>query len=492
MSEQGRGRSALPLLGAAMALGVLGDLLLRAEPWGLNVLLWTGAVLGTGIVWARRERFPWTGAQPALAFTGLLFSAALAWRDSPGLNVLSVFAILGIVLLFNLPVWVPRMRRALLGEYVAAALGMVTSIAIGFLSLVSNDATREITGGSAWKRGVAIGRGLLLAVPVVVLFGVLLIAADPAFEAIAKDLLRIDFAELLSHVFWTGFLAWTTGGILREAFRQRERAPVRLGRPPFSLGIVEVGIVLGLLDLLFAAFVVVQIRYLFGGAPLVEVTPGLTYAQYARRGFFELVAVAALVLPLLWITDSVLLEERARARNVYRVLAAALIALVAVVMASAVQRLRLYQAEFGWTEQRLYASVFMGWLAIVFAWFAATVLGGDRRRFVFGAGAAGLVALALMHLLNPDGFIVRSHAGRAAAGHSVDVTYVVSLSDDAVPALLAALPRLGPEDRCRLAARLLDRRSAARPHDWRTWNWSRARARRLLDEAQPQLREMAC
>ena len=61
------------------------------------------------------------------------------------------------------------------------------------------------------------------------------------------------------------------------------------------LGIVELGIVLGLLDVLFLAFVLVQFRYLFGGAELVQVSATLTYAEYARRGFFELVAVAALL-----------------------------------------------------------------------------------------------------------------------------------------------------------------------------------------------------
>ena len=56
-------------------------------------------------------------------------------------------------------------------------------------------------------------------------------------------------------------------------------------------------------DLLFLAFVLVQFRYLFGGAELVRGLTGMSYADYARRGFFELVAVAALSLPLLLLAD---------------------------------------------------------------------------------------------------------------------------------------------------------------------------------------------
>ena len=47
----------------------------------------------------------------------------------------------------------------------------------------------------------------------------------------------------------------------------------------------------------------VQFRYLFGGAALVQVSETLTYAEYARRGFFELVAVAALLLPIMLLLD---------------------------------------------------------------------------------------------------------------------------------------------------------------------------------------------
>ena len=61
------------------------------------------------------------------------------------------------------------------------------------------------------------------------------------------------------------------------------RANLTVRCPEFlSLGIVEVGTVLGLLGLLFLAFVAVQVRYLFGGAERVVSTAGMTYAEYAR------------------------------------------------------------------------------------------------------------------------------------------------------------------------------------------------------------------
>src|SRR5205085_5750237 len=140
-----------------------------------------------------------------------------------------------------------------------------------------------------------------------------------------------------------------------------------------------------LLDALFLCFVCVQVRYLFGGATWVAQVAGLTYAEYARRGFFELVWATALVLPLLLALHWLLRTDDRAAQRIFRALAAAQLVLLFVVIASALTRMRLYQREYGLTELRLYTTAFMGWLALVFVWFAATVLRGARERFACGA-----------------------------------------------------------------------------------------------------------
>ena len=89
------------------------------------------------------------------------------------------------------------------------------------------------------------------------------------------------------------FFFWIAAGALRMALFGN---PLHLNAVDHSggrLGIVEIATILGLLDALFLVFVVLQFPYFFGGAS------ALGYAEYARRGFFELVTVAALVLPVL-------------------------------------------------------------------------------------------------------------------------------------------------------------------------------------------------
>jgi len=255
-----------------------------------------------------------------------------------------------------------------------------------------------------------------------------------------------------------------------------DAAPSRL-----AIGTIELTVALGLIDLLFLSFVIFQLPYLFGGQTQVA---SLGYSDYARRGFFELVWVAGLSLPLLlllhWLIRprSLLTPgELPLAERVFRALALVMLALLFVVMASAVQRMQLYVVEHGLTELRVQAPAFMAWQAVVLVWFAATVLRGQRRRFAFGALVAGFITIAGLNVLNPDALIVRHNA---AIGHLVptvpsDQRPLASFSADATPAIVDALPTLPAADRSRVEARLRERWSAA-PGDWRTFNLSRAQA----------------
>jgi hypothetical protein len=217
----------------------------------------------------------------------------------------------------------------------------------------------------------------------------------------------------------------------------------------------------------------------------VQVTEGLTYAEYARRGFFELVAAAALVVPVLLAGDWAAADDARRGRLVLRATSTVLVVLLGGVLASAAFRMRLYQNAYGLTEDRLYVSVFMVWLTGVLAWLAVTVLRGRRRGFAFGAIAGGLASVVALHALNPHALIARVNISRATAGAEIDGSYLNTLSADAVPTLIARLPALPPSERCRVSEMLEKRWSGERKGGWRTWNISDARARRLVRELSP-------
>jgi hypothetical protein len=137
---------------------------------------------------------------------------------------------------------------------------------------------------------------------------------------------------------------------------------------------------------------------------------------------------------------------------------------------------------------RLYTTAFMAWLAVVLAWFLATVLPNQRQRFASGALLSGMLAILALNALNPDALIVRTNAARVGTSpQAFDAYYVSTLSDDAVPALVEELALLPEPERRTVAARLAERRSVPPSADWRTWNWGRGQAQQALNSSQPVL-----
>jgi len=487
-------RLGFSIIAAALAAGASGDGLLRATPWGLNLFVWVAALaaLAAGVLILNRVDLD--GGRRRLVIPLLFFAAAIAWRDSPALKALSL---IGIVITLAM-----ILMRSQAGKLLAAG---VTDYALGVLIShyhALTGAGHLIGGEIEWKEiphdGLAkhlpsVAKGLAIAFPLLLIFGGLLASADAVFSNLIIRLFDWDVESLVVHCLLTAFIAWGVAGFLRGVVTGKEIKAGAANRPGFLwLGVTETAIVLGLLDVLFLKFVVVQFQYFFGGAARIQAVAGLTYAEYARRGFFELVGVAALVLPLLLVTHWLLRKEKARDEIVFRVLAGAQIALLFVMMVSAFQRMRLYQREYGLTELRVYTTVFMGWLAVVFVWFAMTVLRGRRERFAFGAVATGFLAIGALLAVNPDRLIARVNVEHAIAGRDFDAAYASSLSADAVPELIEALPKLNRSQRCALASQILQGWPIAGSPGWRSWNWSRAEAARALAAGEQELRESAC
>ena len=485
-------RLALAVLAAALTLGVLADTLLRVTPWGLNAAVWGMTLLAVIAGLTETQRFARYGVVRQLLLPSVCLALAFAWRDSPTLKALDALGLALMLALMTLYGPAVDLRRSVLSDYVRA-LRIATASAVSRAApmLAREIPWSRIDQGGQRQQALAAGRGLLLAAPLLFLFGGLFASADAVFRQYAVRLVSVDLGALPGHVLVIAASAWLVAGFLRGLLLGA--APVRRddARPPFTLGFVEAAVTLALLDLLFLLFVIVQVRYLFGGAAVVQASAGLTYAEYARRGFFELAVVAALVLPLLLAADALLRTDNQWQRGVFRALAGVQVVLLFVIMVSAMQRMRLYQQEFGLTELRLYVTAFMLWLAGVFVWFAATVLRGRRERFVFGALVAALAAVGLLHAVNPDALIARVNTDRAIEGRRFDARYVTSLSADAVPRLVQALPALPPPDRCAVARALLARH-ARDTMDWRTWNWSRSRASHVMEENQARLAEAPC
>jgi hypothetical protein len=482
------------VLGAGALLGVVGNVLVRSggAP-GLNLLIWAIALAVATVVVHRRAGGVLSSEARIMIAVGLASAIVLVWRDAPPLKLLAIW-------LTALAFWLPAfrsgaawIRSSRVSDILAALAGAAAHGAGGAAVALAEADWGEWRGAQRagrWQQATAAARGVLLALPLVVTFGALLIAADAVFAEIVTTALRVDLETLMSHLLLTGFFAWAATGYIR-GFVRGSRPPVQLPSPVHEVrvGGIEAGVVLGLLNALFLAFVIVQFRYLFGGDTQVEITPGLTYADYARRGFFELVLLAALVVPLLLLGDWLLRDATARARHVYRGLAAVHVLLVLAIGVSALHRMLLYQAMYGLTEARLYTTAVLLLIAATLLLLTGTVLRGRPHTFAPATLACAVVAAFALFALNPDAVIARTNLDRAelsdATVPAVDASYLAGLSGDALPVILSRLSTLPDSAQCVIADRTLKRWEGEL--DLRNWSWSAARAQRLVHERAPEL-----
>ncbi|HUS34491.1 MAG TPA: DUF4173 domain-containing protein [Verrucomicrobiae bacterium] len=473
MQTEPKTKLALLILAVAVVMGFLADGLLREVAWGINLTIWIGLLIG-GLAIAKRVGGGILEAGSALLIAPILiFGVCFSWRDSSMLRGLDLGAIILAAALVitrqTSAFWAPSISRV-----VGSVFNLVAHCFAGFVHLISRDidwTQQRSSVVAANARSAAAG--VMIAIPILLVFTLLFVRADAAFENLLTQILHINIAR---HLVPVALGTWLAGSYLRGVLvpsTAQNHAPLKSG---LELGATEINVALALVNVLFAAFVAVQLQYLFGSARMVETTPGLTYATYARRGFFELVIVALLVLPILLGADSVHAADRNK--RAFRIQSLVLVGLVLCVMASAMHRMRLYQYAYGLTELRFYVVAFMIYLAVVFALFCLTVLRGWGGLFPMGTVGVGFAAILVLHVANPDQWIAKTNIRNAVAGRAADLPYLTTLSGDAVPTLLRnpqVIPTQDVISRYELRSRDHD--------DWRAWNYGRHSAERAILES---------
>lgn len=485
-----RSRQMYESAGSTLVLGVLGYWLFDGQALGLNVLLWTAALCGTVVAMVLRWRDAWAVRECVPLLGAFLLGAAMLVRTAPGLQFTLTIGILAFLLLT-----VQQTQTHAIHPVLRAGLGRLRLPRVLYASWLRlipdvfrfDFKTLDTSGVS--RHGPAALRGIAIATPVLIFFGLLLGSADATFQNLLVSHLMVDVSATWSLGFYTLFLGFIAAGLLRGVLFALDLPDPDRDRS--GIGALETGIVLGLVSLLFALYVGVQVPYFFGGLETVLSTRDLTVAEYARQGFFELSVVAGGSLVLL-LSLKARLAPAARAGRIFRIGAASLLVLLLVMLSSAGLRMDVYVSEFGLTTMRLYVSVFLLWLGVGFGWFGWTVLRDRDRRFVTGMAVFAFVLVVAMVAVNPARLVVKANADRAARTGTFDHAYARSLGPDAVPALIAVLPALPQEDAAGIAGHMLCTYSEGSiEHEaapaWVSWTWSRHRAGRLVTEREADL-----
>lgn len=490
MSDAAPTIGSTPEPGRSIAAAILLIVLVAAADWlliggwGINLALWL-ALLG---------------------FATILF----AGRGQPLRQLALAGAVLVVLLLplIEAPAALPALYCAILGLGLATVLASglwrgpleaLPAIAARFAVLAPVrlvvDATRATRGVRLDGRLPAVGRLLLAWVAPLLLalvFLALFAAANPLIEQALRALrpsgdFRIDLPRIALWLFAAAF-AWP---FLAPRLLATYSGPMAYGPRPLPSTDTPAGLAftrrsLIVFNLLFAVETVLDLVYLWGG---VKLPAGMSYAEYAHRGAYPLIATA--LLAALFVLVTMRPGGSGERDKLIRRLVFAFIVQNVLLVASSILRLDLYVDVYGLTDLRLASGVWMGLVAVGLVLILLRIVLGRSNRWLV---ATNLAALSLVFygyaVVDTDPLIARFNLGQAlagAAGPGLDVCYLTTQGPTIVPALdsyLAALPAGSTRRdsvlniRADLAVAFL-----SRPSDWRNWTWRDARLAKYLADA---------
>ncbi len=483
----------------ALFTAVCFDFLFWDKAPGISFPIFILILAGGLILLGRRSQTRLAHINILVTGIALLLAAASTVRDEPFSRLVTVVASLGLVLIVFVTFFTGNWVHYRIFDYAAAFFKLVIAAISRAVFIFSNNPSQKSDGSGdaevpSTSRRVLLSilRGLLIAVPIVFVLGALLTSADPIFSQQLKTVFDFDnLGEYVVRLVIIVLFAYLyTGALLHALHPENEEVrsdPKSKWLKPF-FGWTEAITVLSAVNLLYIAFVTVQLRYFFGGNANIQID-GYTYAEYARRGFGELVVVAVLSLFIYLALGAVVKENTHRQRVVFSGLSILMKGFVLVILLSAFQRMLLYEQAYGFTRLRIYVFIFIAWLAVLLV--STIILEAISRRQRFPLVLLGvLTGFALSFgLINIDGLIVRQNFVRFGSGYQLDTVYLSELSSDAVPAMIdyykdADVPveiktALGEELACRHESFTSDQ-----PTKWQSYHFGRTRAFSLLDSNQ--------
>jgi hypothetical protein len=436
------------------------DQLFWEQAFGLNFFLWVTLLVAGGLLFTRQQEEQPDKRALLLLIPIAFFSAMAFVRLEPLTSFLNVVATLLLLGLFAHTYRGGRWLSYELSDYLRGAF----SVALDALSrqvIVFNKQQKPAvaeegeTKSSSWNTAFGLLRGLLLAIPVLLIFTLLLSEADPIFEQAVEDVFEFfrieNIVEFIWRGVWISILAYLLSGVYLHALRKdNDEKLINKGEgwQPRFLGFTEAAVVLGLVNLLFISFVIIQFQYFFGGQQTL-ILQDLTYAEYARRGFGELVTVAFFALLMYTSFSSVTKREASAQQKGFSAMGVLLVLLIGVMLVSSWQRLLLYENAFGFTRLRTYTHVFIPWLGLLLAAVVVLELVGRQRRLALVMLIAGLGFVASLNIVNVDAFITVQNLARdhdetitdnlgRDGGQQTDIYYLSTLSADALPAMARA------------------------------------------------------
>ncbi|CAN5621000.1 hypothetical protein BH23PAT1_BH23PAT1_4350 [soil metagenome] len=489
-------RRAGPIIIISLLLGLVFDWFFYDKASGITVFIFTSLVLGFTYLLAHKFKHPLNKSIYWLTPVTLFFSLMLFVRANGFLAFMNILLTMYLLIMIARLAHQPSLRlgQFKIFQYVsllgAGPLSFVREF-FSFLRRVFSNRNNNNPKSSFWP----IVRGVILSLPILFIFLMLLSSADLVFKGYIEVLFSPSISfETIFRLFQIGFVTSLFMGAYALIFMPASPPAVNPGmvKKGFDLGTTEASIILGSVGALFFVFVTVQLAYLFGGTDQI-VSTGYTYAEYARKGFFELITVAALTMGLILTGQNDIKHRTLLQTLFFKWLCGVLIAEVLIIMLSAHMRLSLYEEAYGFTMLRLLSHLFILWLAVAFSLLLLHIIkGNSAKRFAFQLFISLLCFFAVINIINPDDYIAWKNIKRFNEVGKLDQNHLLTLSADAVPRIAELLDHPNKKVQNSTAKILYYKKGYSQKEKdyvtgWQTTNLSRQRANKIYSENAEQI-----
>jgi len=325
--------------------------------------------------------------------------------------------------------------------------------------------------------------GILISLPILIFVISLLSSADSNFSKsissipnflsslIDKDVIPHLFLILIVSFLFSGILGiYINSNKLEESIDDNKR-----NKNKKKQDYIIVSTILIMINIVYLLFVVIQFSYLFGDSSNILTTPDLTYADYAIKGFNELVIVAVINFSLLLFSIYFTDIKTKLSKKILTYLLTFLSFNTLVILYSGYSRLHLYQEAYGYTQRRITVYIFMFYL-LVLVLLSLWKIFKPKTSLFKNTFISSMAIYIIVNFINVDSIIATNNIDRYFNNGKIDLDYFEDLSNDAIPELKRLSKSKDKDVRMRAEALIQERKEEILNKDyWQSYKFSDSR-----------------
>ena len=419
---------------AALLIGIIFKVFFEGKNLGISSLIFTSLFLAF-FFWVSRKKVDFKLSMGwAFLVANLLVATNISIYSNVYLRILNVLMlpILGItstLLLCNSKLKWHKF------SFITVALRKITDLTFEnctkpFIFIKEIYIEREKRKSNKTKENIIIG--LLVSIPILFIIFPLLASADMIFNFYIANsfsfIKHINVAHtIFSLILITSVFIYTFGYVW--GFKYSHNESKKNKSKPIKVEAVTVLTIIFVINIVYLVFTIIQFSYLYSGSSIPN---GYSYSNYARKGFFELVAVTVINFQILIFSMKFMTKENDTLNKIANLFLSLLIVFTINMLFSAHYKMNLYEATFGYTQLRVFVHIFM---LLLFVLLLIAFAGIWLKKVPIGKASiiTTLVMFIVLNYVNVDAYIAKNNIQIYKQTNEIDIEYLTTLSYDALP-----------------------------------------------------------